>query len=328
MRNLSIVFLLIVLAFIPATAQVYFQNTMYNYNRFMYNPAAAGMQQPGMETGANITLLGRMQWVGIEGSPRLSTLSYHSPIEGIGGAIGAALVVDRLGPFTSTGLDVAYAFYLPIGDNGASLNIGVNGGFRQRSLNGDWQYDPSGGPDPILPLAGASILTPSLGAGIYFSGPEGKYFVGISGQDLLESSTEGLLLNPGIGEENNVPRSFFLIAGYRFDLSDRMSLTPSVLARTDGTFPPQTDVSLYWNYKPVVFGANYRVFNNSESIGAVLGFNVSDRTFLAYSYDYTLSALGVAGDVSTHEIIISYTFPGVSGNPGQTKDILDNPDDF
>ena len=64
---------------LSASAQVYFQNTMYAFNRFVYNPAAAGMSQIGMENGVNLTLLGRQQWLGIEGAPRLSTLICKFP---------------------------------------------------------------------------------------------------------------------------------------------------------------------------------------------------------------------------------------------------------
>ena len=41
--------------------------------------------------------------------------------------------------------------------------------------------------------------------------------------------------------------------------------------------------------------------------------------FLGYSYDYTMNALNAAGDVNTHEIIISYTFPSTSGRINQEK---------
>ena len=313
-----------------AKAQVYFQNTMYGFNQFAYNPAAAGFGQLGMEKGMNLTLLGRQQWLGIPGAPRLSTMTFNAPVSTLGGGIGASLVVDQLGPLTSTGLDVAYAFQvLGRGDgDGLKLSIGVSGGFRQKALNGDWIYDTSNGQDPVLPGGRSAAVVPSLNAGLYLTNSDGRFFVGLSGLNLLEPSLEGLLLEAR-GEESTDPRSFFLIGGYRFDIGDgtgQSTLTPTVMARTDGLFPPQVDVSLYWNYKPVVFGGGYRFFNDSFS--GMLGVNISDRTFVAYSYDYTMNALNAIGDVNTHEIIISYTFPSASGNPGKEVDILNNPDDF
>ncbi|MDX2249924.1 MAG: PorP/SprF family type IX secretion system membrane protein [Bacteroidia bacterium] len=328
MRKLLSAIVLTLCMGMSASAQVYFQNTMYSFNQFAYNPAAAGFGQLGMGKGLNLTLLGRQQWLGIQGAPRLSTLTLNAPADNLGGGIGASLVVDQLGPLTSTGMDFAYAFHL-LGrgaDEGLRLSIGVSGGFRQTSLNGDWIYDNSNGIDPVLPGGRTSALIPSLNAGLYLTNAEGRFFVGLSGQNLLEPSIEGLLLDSR-GEVSTVPRSFFLIGGYRFDLgaeTGKSTLTPTIMTRTDGIFPPQVDLNLYWNYKPVVFGAGYRFFNDSFS--AMMGVNISDRTFVAYSYDYTTNSLNAVGDVNTHELIISYTFPGSEGKEAKKVDILDNPD--
>ncbi|MCB0836745.1 MAG: PorP/SprF family type IX secretion system membrane protein [Bacteroidetes bacterium] len=327
MRIFALTTVLTLIVSLSATAQVYFQNTMYAFNRFVYNPAAAGMAQIGMENGVNLTLLGRQQWLGIEGAPRLSTLFVNSPVSSLGGGIGASLVVDQLGPLTSTGLDVSYAYYLINNEeSGLRLSIGVSGGFRQKALNGNWVYDTSNGEDPTLVNGNASTIVPSLGAGIYLTDAQGRFFVGLSGLDLLEPSLENLLAS-NIGEESNVDRSFYLIGGYKFNLNfgleNEMSITPTIMAKTDGIFPPQVDANVYWNYSPVTFGLGYRFFNDSFS--GMLGVNVNDRTFLGYSYDYTMNALNASGDISTHEIIISYTFPSSSGVPPRDVDILDNP---
>jgi type IX secretion system PorP/SprF family membrane protein len=331
MRIFALTTVLTLMVSLSATAQVYFQNTMYAFNRFVYNPAAAGMAQMGMENGVNLTLLGRQQWLGIEGAPRLSTLFVNSPVSSLNGGIGASLIVDQQGPLTSTGLDVSYAFYLlDSEESNLRLSIGVSGGFRQKALNGNWIYDTSNGEDPILPGANSSAIVPSLGAGIYLSDADGRFFVGLSGLDLLEPSLEGLLLNTGVGEDSDVDRSFYLIGGYKFDLDfgtgNEMSITPTIMAKTDETFPPQVDMNVYWNYNPVTLGLGYRFFNDSFS--AMLGVNVNDRTFLGYSYDYTMNALNAAGDLSTHEIIISYTFPASTGKQNREVDILDNPNKF
>jgi type IX secretion system PorP/SprF family membrane protein len=300
---------------------------MYNYSRFVYNPATAGMKQvPTESDGLNLTLLGRQQWLGIDGGPRMSALSVQSALsDDLRSGLGASVILDELGPLSSVGVDVSYAFYLPIGTNGAQLNFGVSGGFRQKSLNGNWIYDRDlNGDDPAIIDAPTSDIVPSLGAGIYFSGPDNRYYFGISGQDLLEPSIEGLLSQQTIGDDSKVARSFFVMGGYRFDLPNEMSLEPTVLARTEGLFPPQVDVNVYWRYKPLTIGAGYRAFNDSFS--GMLGFNISPNAFLGYSYDYTLSALNFAGDVSTHELILSYTFPSAKKNPGRKTDIFDNPD--
>ncbi|MDX2282924.1 MAG: type IX secretion system membrane protein PorP/SprF [Bacteroidia bacterium] len=319
---------LTVLLCASAGAQVFYQNTMYTYNRFAYNPAAAGLPMPGMSSGSSLTLMARNQWLGIDGAPRTAVLSFNTFLgEGYRSGLGALATVDQVGPLSSVRIEAAYAFRFDL--KFAYLSIGVNGGLRNNVIDGQWIYNQDGGIDPVVPLGIRSQVVPALGAGVYLSGggeQRDKYFVGLSGQDLLEPSIENLLQTFGVGGTSRIPRSFFLMGGYRFDIgaSGRSSLTPMAFLRTDGVRPPQADVSLYWNYKPLVVGANYRFFNDSFS--GIFGFQVSDRTFFGYSYDYTLSALNAQGDLQTHELILSYTFPGNSNAPGKKHDILRNPD--
>ena len=312
---------------LSASAQVFFQNTMYSHTRFLYNPAAAGMAQPGMEYGANFTLMGRQQWMGINGAPRTPAFAFNAPVESIGGGVGATVGSDNLGPLSATWLDVAYAYHLKIGDN-LQFNIGASGGIR--SINVDatgWKYDQSNGIDPIVPTVSQGVVIPTVNAGMYLSsvdinGREGNFFVGLSAQNLLEPSIEEILEIVGVGPTSNQPRTFSIMGGYRFDLSERMSLQPVINLQTDGRGTPQTTATLYWNYKPVSFGINYRAVD-SESIGAILGFHISDQMFFGYSYDYPLTALNGLSDLHTHELIISYTLPGGSKFKNTDVDILD-----
>lgn len=315
--------LLAILCFAGAAhAQIYFQNTLYTFNQFVYNPAAAGLPQAGLVQGPRLTLMGRSQWAGINGAPRTGTLAFQHYDSTYSSAIGAMLVYDDIGPFSTSRVDLAYAFVLPVGD--LRLRFGVNGGIQNRRIGATWNpEDPN---DPTLPLTPQSAVLPSLGAGLMLSHATGKFFVGISAQDLLEPSLEGLLLTPGIGEESAVSRSFFLMGGYRFDIGSRSSLTPSVFLRTEGS-RPQADFSLQWNYKPLIVGLNYRA-NSQDSFSGLLGFQISDRTFLGYSYDYTLSSLNASSDVHTHEVVLSYAFPRSARNPNKTKDILNDPTPF
>jgi type IX secretion system PorP/SprF family membrane protein len=304
-----------------ANAQVYFQNTLYTFNQFVYNPAAAGLPQAGLVQGPRLTLMGRSQWAGINGAPRTGTLAFQHYDSTYSSAIGALAAFESIGPFSSSRVDLAYAFVLPLGD--LRLRFGVNGGARQVRVSADWMpEDPN---DPTLPLTPQTAFQASLGAGLMLSDATGKFFVGLSAQDLLEPSLEGLLVGD-VGTESTVARSFFLMGGYRFDLGDRMSLTPSVFLRTEGT-RPQADLSLLFTYKPIIFGLNYRV-NSNDSFSGVLGFQISDRTFLGYSYDYTLSSLNGSADVHTNEIVLSYAFPRSARNPNKTKDILNDPNPF
>lgn len=327
MKNFAFLLLFGLLS-LSVSGQVYIQNTMYRYTPFIYNPGAAGMSQSGDE-GLNLTFLGRLQWVGIDGAPRLSAISAHAPLPGLSSAVGGYVIADQLGPLTTTGINVAYAFQREFG-RGHRLSIGVNGGFLQKGINGNF-ITPDGVIDPILGSAdySANSIVPNLGAGIYYQGFDGRLTLGLSGQDLLEPSIEGLFVSD-VGTASRVPRSFYFTAGYTFPIiqgaqgNDVFTLTPMVFARTEGVFPPQVDFSLYGNIQPLVVGLSYRFFN--DSFAAILGFDVNDRMFLGYSFDYTLSPLNANGDLSSHEIVLSWTLPGGSGKPGSNKNTRDDLD--
>mgnify|MGYP001801634346 CR=1 FL=1 len=104
MKNFAFLLLFTLLS-LPVIGQVYVQNTMYRYTQFIYNPGAAGMSQAD-DMGLQVGMLGRLQWVGIDGAPRLSTITAHTPIGG-NQALGAYIIGDQLGPLSTTGINVA-----------------------------------------------------------------------------------------------------------------------------------------------------------------------------------------------------------------------------
>jgi len=70
------------------------QYTQYIYNTTSINPAYAGSRDV-----LSIVGLHRSQWVGLDGAPRTSTLSLHSPV-GVSRRVGlgGSVVNDEIGP--------------------------------------------------------------------------------------------------------------------------------------------------------------------------------------------------------------------------------------
>lgn len=309
MRKILFTLLPLVLLCLSASGQVYVQNTMYHFSPFVYNPAAAGTAEDG---DLRLGLLARLQWAGIPGAPRLVVAYGDTYIDDIGG-VGAYVVQDELGPIVTTGINLAYSFhwkpsFLPSG----TLNIGVEAGYLQKSLNAVWKFQEVF--DPIVGNSGAnfsaSVGVPNLGAGIFYTHDDNRFYLGISGHDLLEPSIDALTFSQGVGTDSRVPRSFYLMGGYRFDLG-QSSLQPTFLARTDGAVY-QFDVSLYWTYNDLMtFGASHRF---GESFSGMLGLQLSTNTMIGYSYDYNINGLGVTGDASSHELVLTYRIPDRNSN--------------
>ncbi|MFK7973211.1 MAG: PorP/SprF family type IX secretion system membrane protein [Bacteroidia bacterium] len=336
MNKFWITFLVLIACSASAFGQTFIQNTMYDQNRFVYNPATAGQDDKGTSSAWSMMLLGRLQWAGIDGSPQLASLSAHRGFDF--GGIGAYVMRDGVGPLSSTSINVSYASN-PISLPGeSSLSLGLSVGISQRAIN---MTVLSVDPDPILPdigtLLSGSVTAPNLSLGITYrkltDGFE-QLFVGVSGHDLTEPSISDLVLSSINGNVSNVPRSFYLQASYRIPIGNWTSLTynyvqPSVMVRTQGAVL-QTDVSLKAKYSALHAGFNYRGLafagGNSESVGGILGFEVDDanRWFFGYSFDYNLTGLNINGGASSHEIVISYKIGGgrKSGNVVKPGDVI------
>ncbi|WNJ16240.1 type IX secretion system membrane protein PorP/SprF [Pontibacter sp. G13] len=327
MRTFTLILGLVVWGFAPVFGQKAFQNTMFPYTQFAYNPAAAGTPFLGMLEGPNVMLFYRNQYTNIEGAPQIAGGSFSMPIgNGEAGSFGVNFFNDQIGPFSNIMADVAYSFGLEVGATG-KLSFGAGFGFRQVKLDpSQWVYNQDGGPDPVLPLAPTSGIVPVLNAGLHYQSD--NLFVGIAGQNLTEPSIESLLGAENLGDDSNVPRTFSLTGGYRFDLGveGRSSLTPAVMLQYDLVNIPQVSASVYWNYAPLVVGLNQRLVN-SESTGLMVGAMLNDRLFAGYAFDYIWNSLNSAGDVSSHELVVSYTFTTSTSNPRKRKDINPNTND-
>lgn len=123
------------------------------------------------------------------------------------------------------------------------------------------------------------------------------------------------------GGDAPLPRRISFHGGYRFSLTpgsirtDRgeRSITPSFNYRTQGQFD-QLDVGAYFTLEPILVGLWYRGLpiknldgiTNNESIIFMLGLQ-NKRTTFGYSFDYTISGLGI-GTGGAHEISIAYSF--------------------
>ncbi|MEZ4686533.1 MAG: PorP/SprF family type IX secretion system membrane protein [Bacteroidia bacterium] len=310
----------------PAFGQSFIQNTMFDYNRFVYNPATAGLGDKGTNQGWSINALGRLQWAGIDGAPQLVSLSGHRNFDGFG-SLGGYIMQDELGPLSSTSINVSYALPLEVGSG--HLSFGVSTGFSQRAINQSIiAIRPD---DPVfngLTDLSASTGVFNLSAGAFYQSQKFGYqqfFVGLSGQDLLEPSIDALKIDPTSGGVSNVPRSFYLTSGYRFPMGvwtpgTYNYLQPTVMLRLQGSVV-QSDISLLTKVSALRAGINYRGLwytgneRGSESIGGILGFDLSEELFFGYSYDLNLSSLNSNGDASSHELVLTFNLAGQDAKP-------------
>ena len=298
------------------------QFSQYHRNQYMVNPAAAGVYD-----FLDVTLGGRMQWVGVSNAPKSSYLyassvlttskTRHNPsIRTSAGAfknpeihtgtlkhaLGGMLVADQYGAFRQLRGAVTYAVHLPVA-RGYNLSFGTNLGVSNRSFLRDeaqvlTTLTSSGTTDATYDQFVADQTaqnTMDLGLGLYFYSNE--LFVGLSADQITQD-----LVRFGNTVTNFDTRAHFqLTAGYKFPISDNLTLMPSMLAKYISPSPISIDATLQLEYKEWLWcGISYR---HQDAVVAMLGLNVSDRFKFGYSYDFNISSLSNFSS-GGHELVL------------------------
>ncbi|CAM1335048.1 type IX secretion system membrane protein PorP/SprF [Tenacibaculum aestuariivivum] len=282
--------LLILFVIIRINAQQDPQYTQYMYNTMTVNPAYAGSNGHTI-----INLLGRTQWVGIDGAPDSQTLSYDTPLGYSGVGLGINLTNDRIGPSSEIYLDINGSYTIRTSDNG-NLSFGLKLGGRH--LNVDWNkgfYKDKG--DERL---GTNInkFLPTIGAGLYYY--TNTWYLGAAIPNFI--STDHYDDSKG-GDVARERMHLFLIAGYVFNLSDSIKFKPAALAKAVNGAPLSIDVSgnFLFNDK-FTAGLAWRW---DDSISALLGFQASKNLYLGFAYDLTTSNYSNYNS-GTYEVMLRY----------------------
>ena len=264
------------------------QYTQYMYNMNILNPAYAGSK--GI---TSLGLLGRTQWVGVDGAPQTATLSLHSPV-GRAVGLGLSVIHDEIGPVKENNVFADFSYTINTSEKG-SLAFGLKAGVSFLDVGDLTSIDP----DPLnIPIHQTS---PNFGAGIFYY--TNKYYLGLSAPNFLE--TRHLEKKGGIVTTASEKMHYFLTSGYVFDLTENLKLKPSTMIKAASGAPLSVDLSanLLVSEK-FELGLSYRF---DDSISGILGFNVNDDFRIGYAYDYTTSKFGNFNNGS-HELMLLFDF--------------------
>lgn len=260
------------------------QFTQYVFNTISINPAYAGSRE-----SLNTTVLHRNQWVGLEGNPRTSTLSVHSPLKNERVALGFSYINDNLGFERTNYIYGDFSYSIPVGPF-TKLSFGLKAGATNYTLIN---------PDPNDPFFNNNFTrwSPNFGAGLYLSSE--RWYVGVSSPRILNTD-----LNEG--EFQSLERnSYFGIAGLVFDVTADIKFKPTVLAQiTNGAPASYTVSSTFLFYDKFWVGPTYR-FSDTSNFGALADFQVSKSIRLGYAYDLPTSTIRPFTG-GTHEVIFIY----------------------
>ena len=127
-------FLRIIILVLAFTASTYSQQdpmfTQYMYNTQVVNPGYVGSNDM-----FSFGLLGRYQWVNVEGAPRTYTFTMGTPIGKQGNSgLGFSVVHDQVTIVADTNVNIDYSYSLNFSDD-LKLAFGLKGGLDIFNVN-------------------------------------------------------------------------------------------------------------------------------------------------------------------------------------------------
>jgi len=288
---------------VPALAQQDPQFSQYMFNTLNFNPAYAGV-----EGRTKFQLLHRWQWTtyqtsyptDVGGAPTTTNFSLNTPILRLRSGLGVHVVNDNLGPLRNLDAQVSYAYHFPV--KKGKLSLGIRGGMFTQTLDFE-QYRPIDRDDPNLVdrTGRESQVRPDLALGIFYRAE--KFYGGVSVNHIIRSEFD-------FGSDdlkNPLSNHVYLTAGYDYDLTYQVVLTPSVLLKSDFN-SYSVEVSTLATYEQKFWGG--LTFRQGDAIGAIVGvaFGKDKPYRLGYAFDYIIKAQQAKRPTS-NEVLFSYTLP-------------------
>lgn len=328
------------------SAEVSAQDPQYSqyYAAPLYlNPAMAGGELTG-RVGFNY----RNQWPSIDAQFTTFSAYYDTYLPDYNSGIGIHIMQDTEGAakLRSTSVSAMYSYELKLGEN-SYFRPGFQASYIRRQIgfyenlvfaNQINPNDPFGPTLPGSDIPGlgdpVGLLSLSVG-GLFFTQ---NLWAGVSAHHVNEPNQSFI---DGISP---LPMKLSFHAGYRIDLGEgsmrsdfthmrrQRSFTPTVNYKMQGPFE-QLDVGAYLYLEPIVFGLWYRGLpykpvenqSNRDAIVMMVGVNLISGLNIGYSFDYTVSQLGIQSG-GAHELSLSWTLPNsYQGKPSRRDTILPCP---
>lgn len=287
------------------------------YSQYMFNTLAINPSYAGSRDVLSLTALGRYQWIGVPGSPNTHSFSLDMPIKNEKMGIGLTAFNDAIGIANNTGINLAYAYRVKVGDR-TTLSLGVQGGVTNVSLAfskikeiNDINNDPA-----FNNNANINKLIPNVGGGLFISNDNS--YLGFSVPQIIEQKLPGTV-------SGKVQRHYFLMMGFVVGKGN-IKMKPSTMIRyTQGVGAGFDGNINFWFKDKIAIGFSGRksqtVLSGQDAIDAVVGMfelQLTPQLRVGYAYDYNMNRLNDKSNANstynkltgtpTHEWLLRYEF--------------------
>ncbi len=268
--------------------------THHVLNPYIYNPAFAGYDQ-----SAVFYLTHRQQWLGVEGAPVSTHLSFHTPVGNNNPlSVGADLVHDRLGVLRHSAFKASAAYMIPLS---AEVEHYIKAGFSAGvSLQQYSLFESTTAGDPAIAQAAqaGAALDGRFGVHYHYE----RLNVGLALPHLLTTAAPGPDGSGGLALDQ-FSRAIASV-NYRFDLGVETNVTfvPTVLYHFSQESASQVEATALFMFQDAFWvGGNYQ---QQLGYGGMAGLKMKNFRF---GYHFALGGSELAGYASgTHEAQLSF----------------------
>lgn len=316
MKCLKIIAMVGLLTVMPViSAQQFPMYSQYMMNGFLLNPSYAGSDY---YTTFGLTV--REQWLNLPDAPstyaaafqtRLLNDSYITkstavrkkisrPTKGGRVGVGGYLFSDHNGIMHRTGIQLAYAYHLPVGDE-QQLSFGLSLSAYQYFVDINGAVMPDDVQDELLNNYDQVVYIPDANFGVSYT--TRNYYAGFAMTNLFRGT---LMIGNGGDNGRSELGHFFLTGGMRFYPGSDWIIEPSVMLKSsDMLFKSfQADLTGRVYYKEDYWlGLSYRT---GDAVIMMAGLKI-DRFYLGYAFDFTLSEIR-SYTYGTHELTLLARF--------------------
>lgn len=295
MKRYLLVTMTAVLAFIGLHAQQPLTHSQHGQLRSVLNPAASLMRM-----GGEVSVVGRRQWVGMDGAPTVFWGSGHIGLQRSGATAGINIRHESMAVEKLTETSAFFAKSVRISES-EYVGLSLNAGFSY--MDGRFsQLDPA---DPAF-REDVRETDALMGFGVVLYRPD-RYYVGLSLPRLM-------LGNLGVGSDGryNFHNLYHLMAGALFNLGTDFQFRPSVLTTYSESLRPQAEISaLFFVKRTFGLGMNIRSYGELAGMAQFHFGGIG----LGYSYQFNPGSETLDRRISntTHEIGLNYRFDRAVG---------------
>lgn len=289
--------LLLLLTGSHAFSQQLNTTSFYELAPVLHNPATAGSRQHAFVGGSFKT-----QWSSMPGSPKTGLLYGQAFLPGARLGLGGYLYHDVTGPTARTGLQMAYAYHIPVKEK-SSVSFGLEARLQQLSFDREKLQQELGSLDPVLAGSNNSIKA-DAGFGVAYSTP--RLQVGASVSQLVQTKYKLYELAGTTAAQSKLYRHYYLHGVYTFTADEATKISPNFLLIYLPNAPVEVQGGIRMLHNDLLwYGLSWRA-RQGWMIAA--GFTFEKFT-VGYSFDIFNAPLNVYQKGSSgHELLLQYNF--------------------